>query len=87
MARQLTTLHAVRLHFPTDNSKSLLTKFYVLFGLLLTPFSQPTWLRFYGSAIQWLSFSFSFLMFSSLGNLNPAYVSSPQLLTAGIFIC
>ena len=28
----------------------------------------------------------SFLMVPSLGNLNPAYVSSPQLLAAGIFI-
>jgi len=38
MAGQLPTLHAVRIHFPMDNSKSLLTKFYALSGLFLTLF-------------------------------------------------
>lgn len=98
MAEQLPMVHAVRIHFPTDNSKSLLTKFYVLSGLLLTSFIQPTWPRFYGSPSpsctivlfhRVLSFSLLFLMVSSLGKLQPClcHVSSPQLLAAGIFIC
>lgn len=85
MAEQLPMVHAVRIHFPTDNSKSLLTKFYVLSGLLLTSFIQPTWPRFYGSP----SPSCTIVLFHggspspsssswslAWGNFNPAYVMS-----------
>jgi hypothetical protein len=43
LAGQLPTLHAVRIHFPMDNSKKLLlTTYSVSSGLLLTPAGQPT---------------------------------------------
>ena len=43
IAGQLPTLHAVRIHFPMDNSKKLLlTTYSVSSGLLLTPAGQPT---------------------------------------------
>ena len=46
IAGQLPTLHAVRIHFPMDNSKKLLlTTYSVSSGLLLTPAGQPTWPR------------------------------------------
>lgn len=96
MAGQLPALHIVRIYLPIDNPKLSLTIYCVSSELLSAPTRQLsgplslsssspscTFFLFYISSF--LLFPLLFLLVPSPGNLNP-YVSSPQLLAAGLFL-